>query len=152
MRFLHTMSNILICVDQASKSPAPNKKLVCILCGNLLDSLDTLDYMDEKPLKSGHIGCNRLIRRGLLIARLKVQILPGLPKLPQKSFLPFVEILIVFSYDRDYLWMRADPPLANARTCSRVAMVVSPGKVVISAPCAQPSLTASSSGSPVSRP
>ncbi len=44
--------------------------------------------------------------------------------------------------------MRADPPLAKARTCSSVAMVVSPGKVVSSAPCAQPSLTASSGGSP----
>ena len=42
--------------------------------------------------------------------------------------------------------MRAEPPLAKARTCSRVAMVVSPGKVVSSAPCAQPRLTASCSG------
>ena len=53
---------------------------------------------------------------------------------------------------RYYRWMRAEPPLANARTCSSVAMVVSPGKVVSSAPCAQPSLTASSGDSPVSRP
>ena len=45
--------------------------------------------------------------------------------------------------------MRADPPLANARTCSSVAIVVSPGNVVSSAPCAQPSLTASSGDSPV---
>ena len=49
-------------------------------------------------------------------------------------------------------WMRADPPLAKARTCSSVAIVVSPGNVVISAPCAQPSLTACSAVSPVSRP
>ena len=34
----------------------------------------------------------------------------------------------------------------KARTCSSVAMVVSPGKVVSSAPCAQPRLTASCSG------
>jgi len=53
---------------------------------------------------------------------------------------------------RNYRWMRADPPLAKARTCSTVAMVVSPGKVVSSAPCAQPSLTASSGVSPLSRP
>jgi len=32
--------------------------------------------------------------------------------------------------------MRAEPPRAKARTCSTVAMVVSPGKVVSSAPCA----------------
>ena len=44
--------------------------------------------------------------------------------------------------------MRAEPPLANARTCSSVAIVVSPGKVVSSAPCAQPSLSASSGSSP----
>ena len=44
--------------------------------------------------------------------------------------------------------MRADPPLANARTCSTVAIVVSPGNVVSSAPCAQPSFTASSRSSP----
>ena len=31
-------------------------------------------------------------------------------------------------------WMRAEPPAAKARTCSMVAMVVSPGKVVIRAP------------------
>ena len=31
-------------------------------------------------------------------------------------------------------WIRADPPLAKARTCSTVAIVVSPGKVVRSAP------------------
>ena len=37
-------------------------------------------------------------------------------------------------------WIRAEPPLANARTCSSVAIVVSPGKVVSSAPCAQPEL------------
>jgi hypothetical protein len=36
--------------------------------------------------------------------------------------------------------MRAEPPCANARTCSAVAIVVSPGKVVSNAPCAQPSL------------
>ena len=52
----------------------------------------------------------------------------------------------------NYRWMRADPPLAKARTCSTVAMVVSPGKVVMRAPCAQPKLTASCSGSPVRRP
>ncbi len=51
-----------------------------------------------------------------------------------------------------YRWMRADPPLAKARTWSTVAMVVSPGKVVNRAPCAQPSLTASSGDSPVSSP
>ena len=42
--------------------------------------------------------------------------------------------------------MRAEPPSANARTWSSVAIVVSPGKVVSSAPCAQPSLIASSGG------
>ena len=42
--------------------------------------------------------------------------------------------------------MRAEPPLAKALTCSTVAIVVSPGNVVSSAPCAQPSLTASCSG------
>ncbi len=52
----------------------------------------------------------------------------------------------------DYRWIRADPPFANARTCSAVAMVVSPGKVVSSAPWAQPSRTASAALSPVSSP
>ena len=51
-----------------------------------------------------------------------------------------------------YRWMRAEPPLANAFTCSTVAIVVSPGNVVSSAPCAQPRLTASCGVSPVSRP
>ena len=49
-------------------------------------------------------------------------------------------------------WMRAEPPFANARTCSTLAIVVSPGNVVSSAPCAQPSFSASSGGSPASRP
>ena len=49
-------------------------------------------------------------------------------------------------------WMRAEPPLASALTCSTVAIVVSPGNVVSKAPCAQPSLTASSGSTPVSRP
>ncbi len=49
-------------------------------------------------------------------------------------------------------WIRAEPPFANALTCSTDAMVVSPGYVVRSAPCAQPSLTASSGDSPVRRP
>ena len=49
-------------------------------------------------------------------------------------------------------WMRAEPPLANAFTCSTVAIVVSPGNVVSNAPCAQPRLTASWGVSPVSRP
>ena len=49
-------------------------------------------------------------------------------------------------------WMRADPPLAKAFTCSTVAMVVSPGKVVSSAPWAQPRLTASCSEAPLSKP
>jgi len=31
-------------------------------------------------------------------------------------------------------WIRAEPPWANAWTCSSVAIVVSPGKVVSSAP------------------
>ena len=46
----------------------------------------------------------------------------------------------------------AEPPFASALTCSTVAIVVSPGKVVSSAPCAQPSFTASSSEAPLSRP
>src|SRR5579864_5391814 len=49
-------------------------------------------------------------------------------------------------------WMRADPPLANARTCSRVAIVVSPGNVVSRAPWAQPRRTASLGDSPASSP
>jgi hypothetical protein len=53
---------------------------------------------------------------------------------------------------RLYRCMRAEPPWAKARTCSRVAMVVSPGKVVSSAPWAQPSLTASCGGSPARMP
>ena len=48
--------------------------------------------------------------------------------------------------------IRADPPFANARTCSRVAMVVSPGNVVNNAPCAHPSLIASSGDSPLMSP
>ena len=43
-------------------------------------------------------------------------------------------------------WIRADPPLAKAFTCSTVAIVVSPGNVVSRAPCAQPRFTASCSG------
>ncbi len=51
-----------------------------------------------------------------------------------------------------YRWMRAVPPCAKARTCSTVAIVVSPGNVVSSAPCAQPRRTAFSGDSPLSRP
>src|SRR5690348_11369159 len=51
-----------------------------------------------------------------------------------------------------YLWIRHEPPCANARTWSRVAMVVSPGNVVSSAQCPQPSRTASSGDSPANRP
>ena len=47
--------------------------------------------------------------------------------------------------------MRAEPPLANAFTCSNVAMVVSPGNVVSRAPCAHPSFNASAGVSPVSK-
>jgi hypothetical protein len=56
------------------------------------------------------------------------------------------------SFRCSYRWIRAEPPLANARTCSTVAMVVSPGKVVSSPPWAQPSFSASSGASPVSSP
>ena len=49
-------------------------------------------------------------------------------------------------------WMRADPPWASARTWASVAMVVSPGKVVSRAPCAQPRRSASSIPVPVMRP
>ena len=49
-------------------------------------------------------------------------------------------------------WIRADPPFAKARTWSTVAIVVSPGNVAMSAPCAQPSLTESSGVSPLSSP
>jgi hypothetical protein len=49
-------------------------------------------------------------------------------------------------------WMRAEPPAAKARTWSRLAIVVSPGNVVSSAPWAQPSFSASSGDSPVRRP
>ena len=51
-----------------------------------------------------------------------------------------------------YRWMRAEPPWAKARTCSIVAMVVSPGNVVSNAPCAHPSFTASAGSSPDSSP
>ena len=49
-------------------------------------------------------------------------------------------------------WTRAVPPLARASTSSSLAMVVSPGKVVRSAPCAHPSLRASSGALPASSP
>jgi len=49
-------------------------------------------------------------------------------------------------------WTRAPPPLAKASTCSRVAMVVSPGKVVSMAPWAQPRRRASSGVRPVISP
>src|SRR5262249_20260867 len=49
-------------------------------------------------------------------------------------------------------WIRADPPFANDRTCASVAIVVSPGKVVVNAPCAQPSFTDSSADSPMRSP
>jgi hypothetical protein len=51
-----------------------------------------------------------------------------------------------------YRAILAEPPWANARTWSRLAIVVSPGKVVSSAPCAQPRRTASSGDAPVSSP
>ncbi len=49
-------------------------------------------------------------------------------------------------------WMRAEPPFDSDFTCSTVAIVVSPGKVVISAPCDQPRFTDSCSEAPESRP
>lgn len=48
--------------------------------------------------------------------------------------------------------MRAEPCAANASTSSSVDMVVSPGELATSAPCAQPSSTASSSSRPARRP
>ena len=48
--------------------------------------------------------------------------------------------------------MRAELPPASVRTWSSVAMVVSPGNVVSSAPCAQPSRTASSGDAPLMSP
>ena len=63
-----------------------------------------------------------------------------------------ITFLLHFVGDLSYLWMRAEPHLAKDLTCANVAMVVSPGKVVISAPWAQPSLTASSGDSPAIRP
>ena len=51
-----------------------------------------------------------------------------------------------------YRCTRAEPPPARSRTCRSVAIVVSPGNVVSSAPCAQPRLTASCGSSPVRRP
>ena len=51
-----------------------------------------------------------------------------------------------------YRWTRADPPLANASTSGSRAMVTSPGKVVSSAPWAQPSRRASSGDRPASKP
>ncbi len=61
-------------------------------------------------------------------------------------------LLVISCIPHAHRWMRADPPLANALTCSTVAMVVSPGKVVSSAPCAQPRFTASCSEAPVNSP
>ncbi len=49
-------------------------------------------------------------------------------------------------------WIRADPPFAKSFTCSSVAIVVSPGNVVRSAPWAQPSRVACSGDSPERRP
>ncbi len=49
-------------------------------------------------------------------------------------------------------WILADPPAANALTCAADAIVVSPGKLVSKAPCANPSLTASAGVSPLSKP
>ena len=51
-----------------------------------------------------------------------------------------------------YRWIRAAPPAATARTWASVAMVVSPGYPVTRAPCAHPSRSACSGGSPASRP
>ena len=51
-----------------------------------------------------------------------------------------------------YLWIRALPPLAKFSTCSAVAIVVSPGKVVSKAPCAQPRFTASCGETPFNKP
>ncbi len=63
----------------------------------------------------------------------------------ESPYLPLVQ-------PANYRWMRADPPCANCTTWSSVAMVVSPGNVVISAPCAHPSFTASSGVLPLNRP
>ena len=55
----------------------------------------------------------------------------------RESFPPFESAACCFV---SFTAMRAEPPRAKARTCSAVAIVVSPVKVVRSAPCAQPSL------------
>ena len=49
-------------------------------------------------------------------------------------------------------WTRAEPPLASASTSGSLAMVTSPGKVVKSAPWAQPRRRASSGDRPESSP
>ena len=64
-----------------------------------------------------------------------------------RSFSPAPVRSTVRSGDR-HRWTRAEPPCAKARTCSRVAIVVSPGNVVSIAPCAHPSLSASPASQP----
>ncbi len=84
-----------------------------------------------------------------------------LPQSPDQTHrLPFDPLRAVSRSNREadatstgaYRWIRAEPPLAKACTCSTVAMLVSPGNVVSSAPWAQPRLTASCSLAPDSSP
>jgi hypothetical protein len=51
-----------------------------------------------------------------------------------------------------YLAIRADPPFMARSTSASVAMLVSPGVVIASAPCATPHFTAHSTGFPARNP
>jgi len=53
---------------------------------------------------------------------------------------------------RDYRDTRAVPPFITRSTSASVAMLVSPGVVIASAPCAAPHSTAHCAPRPVSRP
>ena len=72
---------------------------------------------------------------------------------PKKVFKQWKIIYSLHEYYlASYLCTLALPPLAKASTSANLAMVVSPGKVVSNAPCAQPSRNDSSGSRPVIKP
>jgi hypothetical protein len=144
--------------DALHRAPRkPSRPIVTLMCMNSLRRpfVGAHGQEAEDAQRQADPGGNQ--RGGMQTAGAqKSQPAPKQPEAPQKPVSPLpceTSILVLASIPvAHYRWMRADPPLAKARTCSTVAMVVSPGKVVSNAPCAHPSLTASSGVSPVSRP
>src|SRR5207302_1556588 len=131
------------------KSPPRVEALVCLLqlaltAYQLLERLYRQGVPDDAPATEKRMTSESLLRQfrvyGLVCQQQPIGRVVYASRLTSRRPFP------------PQRWTRADPPLANASTSSRLAMVTSPGYVVSNAPCAQPSRSASSGERPASKP